>query len=845
MPRLLSLLREHRHVFIVVTLLTLVTTFPTIVYVFRTDVFWHPAGDHRDVYLNFWDAWYGKQFLTGHADPFYTDAIFYPQGESLAFQPFSLPHIILVNALDVILPISNAFSLTYLLIILLCALSAYVYLLWLFNDKWIALMGGVVFGLSPHVVGHPQHPALAFSATIPLAIYAAHRGIAENRRALLALAGILTGLTTLVMFYTYICLLISLGLLVLALAIGRWRDKSFWFNIALLVAVIALSSFWRIYPMATRSESISSTVSWHGEREVNTDAISYLVNHQHPLLARPLHAILQMPQKVDISLTSFLGYLPLLLIAIGIFDRHSRRKMLPWACLCGLFLTLRLGSVLAINGVELPGIPLPKHFLNQLLPVVFVSFAEADHFMAGALLPLAVLTCYGLVALQKRSALAAKPAFVMALIAIVAIEYHIPVRTSRIFPVGDGTISQERFAFLDWLHQEDDHVRLINLPMGRMESKIYSLYQSLSGFPHAEGAISRTPDSAFDYIRANLLLNSWHQHLPISCELADRELYLSALAQLETDGFSHVVYHLDLDGAEAVKSSFRYAEPAYENTFVWIFRLSDLRHNCSDEQSASPSFTRAYADALRKLPILDDRYGIALVFPPGPRETKQFLRDLRHFARSNRTVMTVTSDEQAKVTARRPGMTTAISSSDLEQHAALWLVNSPQTFDAEQTPVFQGWFSERFHFCQRVQEDDRAVFDLYLRADIPCSALGQSSRLDAQFDSGARLHYASYAVDGDSLHFYLAWTDTAAGNNAFSLQFFAENGQKALQYDHVIRRQLLSTHEIDLSSLPAGVYSIQLIVYDFETRASQGGFVADTSQRFERELELGKLEVKP
>ena len=61
------------------------------------------------------------------------------------------------------MPVSNAFSLAYLLIIVFCALSAYVYLHWLFSDKWIALLGAVVFGLSPHVVGHPFHPGIALS----------------------------------------------------------------------------------------------------------------------------------------------------------------------------------------------------------------------------------------------------------------------------------------------------------------------------------------------------------------------------------------------------------------------------------------------------------------------------------------------------------------------------------------------------------------------------------------------------------------------------------------------------------------------------------------------------------
>ena len=97
MKRLIAQLREHRHIFIVVTLLTLVTTFPTIMYVFRSDVFWHPAGTERDVYIKFWDIWYVKQVLAGQADASHTNLMFYPEGTSLAFHPFFTPHIIVVS----------------------------------------------------------------------------------------------------------------------------------------------------------------------------------------------------------------------------------------------------------------------------------------------------------------------------------------------------------------------------------------------------------------------------------------------------------------------------------------------------------------------------------------------------------------------------------------------------------------------------------------------------------------------------------------------------------------------------------------------------------------------------
>ena len=83
LDRLRGRLREHRHFVIVLTLLTLAVTFPTIVQVFRTDIFWHPGGEHADSFIKLWDLWYGNLFLSGQADRFYTDLMFYPDGVSL------------------------------------------------------------------------------------------------------------------------------------------------------------------------------------------------------------------------------------------------------------------------------------------------------------------------------------------------------------------------------------------------------------------------------------------------------------------------------------------------------------------------------------------------------------------------------------------------------------------------------------------------------------------------------------------------------------------------------------------------------------------------------------------
>ena len=841
LTRMVQQLGKHRQVFIVVTLLTLVMTFPIIIYVFKTDVFWHAAGSPRDIYIEFWDIWYGSLFLTGQADRFYTDLLFYPDGMSLVFHPFNIPHIILVNALNTFLPISNAFNLAYLLIIWTSALSAYIYLHWLFKDRWIALFGAVAFGFYPLIAGNSGNPKIAFMATVPLILYCFHRGVRENRRVLVLLAGLLTGLTTVIVTYQYVCVLILLGCFVCAFAVTRWRDRRFWLQILLLALAVAVSSLWRIYPMITDVESLGAALAWNNAGEVGNDAIAYFWNSPNPFFGPLFSSTFDINPGRHFKGFGYLGYLPLLLICLGLFTKGTRRKMLPWVFCCALFLVLRLGSRLTINGIMYPDILLPKYYLAQIFPAAFDSFKYPWLFMIGALLPFTVLTCFGLVALQKRLSIASRPKFVLALILIVAVEYYIPTH--------EFIIPDEQFAYLDWLKQEGDReeIRLINLPMGRANSKRNGLNQALSGFPHAEGAVSRTPERAYEYIRANYLLNSWEweNQRPVHCDMPDRDAYMAGLAQLERDGFSHIVYHQH-EGyyfwAE-IKESFHGFEPAYSDGVVSVYRLRDLLDSCSSERSASHLFTRAYADAIQLPAPLDERHGAIVVLPPTQEAGDHFMRYLRHFSEVDRAIVTITWDERAIIDIHDSNFADPNADVNPEDFAALWLVNVPPISNYQQTEAYQQWFKKRYAFCQRIHEDERSTIDLYLRTEIPCAAMGESSRIEVRYDSGARLHSASFDVYADKARFYLAWSNNSENTYGFSLQFFDEAGQKALQYDNVIYRQLLTDHEIDTTSLPKGVYTAKLIVYDFETRKSQGGTRTDTNTRFERELEIASIEI--
>ena len=174
MSRFRSMARNHLHFIVVVGFLLIVMTWPTIVYVFDTETFWLPT-DNRDVFSNIWDAWHGRSVFAGEALPYFTDMLFYPTGLSLVYNPNNLIQRTLLWMFQFVMGTSNAFNLVYLLIVVATAVSAYIYINYLFKDRWLALFGAVVFGFSQHVVGHPNHPMVNLLATIPLSLCVAAR----------------------------------------------------------------------------------------------------------------------------------------------------------------------------------------------------------------------------------------------------------------------------------------------------------------------------------------------------------------------------------------------------------------------------------------------------------------------------------------------------------------------------------------------------------------------------------------------------------------------------------------------------------------------------------------------
>ncbi len=583
MRRLRATLKAHRPFFVVVGLLTLLTTWPLAQYMAQADGFYLPTHDSADVYVKLWDIWYGGQVLTGKADRFYTDLIYYPAGASLVYHPIFMLHSIAVSALQAVMSLSDAFSLFFLLTIAAAAGSAYIYIHWLLDDKWAALFGAIVFAFSPQVMRQPQWPDIAFIAPLPLVLYCAHRGIADGNRRLILLSGLVAGLTSEIHMYFCIVVLVSLGLLILALAAARWRRRDFWLRIGVLALAVALSCGWRVLPMLESSRALDTAIGYYGEGERWNDLLSFFVNPLSPIIGPIAEALIQYPPTAWISEISYLGFVPLLLLVLGLARRFSRRRALPWLGLLLFFVLLHLGSALTINGVVYESIKLPKHYLDQLLPSIFGAFHRTNHFMPGVGLPLAVLACYGLAALKDRFASAARPRFILGLIGIVVIEYFVPIQMTTVDPITKNSMNEERLAWVEWLKQDATaEKRLIQLPFGRDNAKLYLFYQSLTGYPQTEGAISWTPDYAYETFRANPVFKAWLNQKPASCDTMDRAIYLESVAELSEDGFSHVVHHRGFYFWETVLESFRYVDAAYSDDYVSVYRLEELLASCGD-----------------------------------------------------------------------------------------------------------------------------------------------------------------------------------------------------------------------------------------------------------------------
>ena len=815
LSRWLRALRPHLLFVFVLPLALLLMTAPTAAIILDVDT---PRAPTRpsDIFMKYWDAWYWQEMLAGRADFFHTDLLFYPDSLSLVYHNFSLPHLAAFSALQALLPPVNAYLLTYLLIILANALSAYLFLLRLVNRRACACLGALVFALSPYVLSHQEHPDLALAATIPLALYCLQRALQEWRWTWLVFAAVLAGITVFIGMYVFVCLLITVCITALWLALPRWRDRQVWMRLAALLLVAGAISLPRIAPMLADRALLADVLDKRGD-EQNNDLLSFFLHSRHPLM-QELSQQLYQGRKLPYHSDGYLGYAPIALIALALLRCRQRRRLLPWLAAAGFFIVLRLGSSPLVAGISYPDIALPKATLDRLLPWLFGAFWDTSHFQIGILLPWAALVCLSADwLLDKLSARAGALALALLLLA-VAFEY-------KGFTTWHFTSNPDYLAWIDWLDAEDSgaDTRLIHLPMGRNNAKRYGYYQTFNRYPHSEGLASRTPPQAYATIDGNWLLRAWRDGQHRHCDALGAAAWAQAVDELRAIGFTHIVYHRQLILDETVFDSFADVPSVYDDSFVTIFLVDDMQRACS---------APALSDAIgRQMRLFADSPALPL---------SQSMSALTIHDEALTTLFTPHSEMRLDL---ERAQRRAHAERKLAQSLALRFVYDPARADAAALRRYRDWLQADFKDCGVVAQEMGMRLEYWLRRDFPCALAVTAAPLSVDYDNGLRLRNLLLRIEAKTLHLYLLWRDFPEATTAFSLQLFDESGAKVFGSDHIINTVDLAHHALDLSALDAGEYRAKLIVYDYGSRASAPGTIASTGQTFQRELDLGTLEV--
>ena len=830
--RIAQTLRNHWPLLLIVPLVVIATTWPTFPRIFDADEFWlHVV--FRDKWLRIWDAWHFEQVLAGQTELYYTNSIFHPSGTSLAFYSLSFPHALLLIALKTVLPVDDAYNLLFLLILCFNAFCGYALIQHLIRDKWISIFGAVVFVVATPFPSGQTVPDLIMIGTLPLTLYLVIRSIRESRWRFAALAGLCAGFTAFIGVYIFAFILFTVGIFALFQYFRLWRQPTFWRALLIFVVACGLTSVLRFYPMLLNRAQLQIAVEAYEERSRSNDLLEHFVLPNNPFTGRffgePLdprddyeHSVIRREYK-----EAYLGYVNLILIACAFMLQPRRRRLLPWIVILLFFAIFRLGSYLTLNGIHYTDFALPEGLLRAWFPFLFRSIGNPEYYQIGVVTPLAVLSCYGLAALLRSKGAKSRRLVALLCIFIVCVEFYTP-RLGQ-------TLERNKTAFVAWLQSEpDDQIKLVHLPLAQVPRPYFHYLQTLTGYPIVDGSASRLSGSARSYLYDNFLLHRWKSSRSIHCLKHNEPSFTAALEQLLDDGFTHIVVHNWFYGDQFIIQSFKNVPPAYDNGYVSIYRVEDMRLSCQNQGAELPRFIQL---ALSPSATPGSQSAILSLHPDQPIDPDLFdylgslfsdWRSLAHLylddgelvmqsaGKSYPDLDAFTEDNQV--------IHLLYNTRDADRH----LLNNLATFDD-------------FNLCQREAGDSGAIVEHYVRREFSCELVTSASGFTAQYENGARLENLLFAIDQDQLDLQFQWSSLPDEVYSVSVQVFDASGETVLGQDSVIGHVTLARHRVDVSALPPGDYGVKLIMYNFESGAVVSGTESRNGARFDRALEVGTI----
>lgn len=191
------------------------------------------------------------------------------------------------------------------------------------------------------------------------------------------------------------------------------------------------------------------------------------------------------------------------------------------------------------------------------------------------------------------------------------------------------------------------------------------------------------------------------------------------------------------------------------------------------------------------------------------------------------------------------GLSTYATLESIEANSnSIWLIYDPRQTDLKSLDMYNNWLTRNFANCQRFIETDRSIIEFNVKMPIPCDLVTDAHERDVLYDNGTRLGNVILAQSQNTLAAYFWWLESYDSIYSLSLQVFNIDGEKVRALDAVIGGDPIDDYSLDLSGLPAGDYSVELIVYDFRTGESQPGTVVGKGERFDRAFKVGQISIE-
>jgi hypothetical protein len=515
--------------------LAIFATYPAALHL-TTQIAGDPGGDTLEFVWSTW--WWSHALLDLHQNPIQISLLNFPAGSAFPLLPLMSQSFVLPLLLTRLVSPVFAYNIMFLGSYVLCGLAGYALCAEMSGDRLAGFVGGLIWAFFPsrgiHATAGHLFQLVIFSFPL-MALYWWRLVKTPTRRTAL-LTGLVTALACTVHPIYEIYYIAPVIILLVGSALWT-RRRAFWTKeylgpLALAVGVTTLLVAPLLLPTLLQMQHTNlGYLTENGEVLFSMDALAFfLPPPNNPILLwfghTPLASLARQAVTHDNETIGYLGWLPLLLAAVGARARLAQsRKWLLLAAVGGL---LAMGPVLKVAGqpvqLTVDGKPypvlLPYAFLERL---PFVQWSRTPgRLEVLVILALSILVSFGLNRLRQARGFRRIPGLWLSAVTLVIMaEYLIrfpfpttpaphpaPLDILRAAPAGEGVLqlpvpdgdANRRALYWQTIHQHP-------LVWGRVYRDVpgtQTLYELLSEVLLADGGADIVPSPSLAERRAML-----------------------------------------------------------------------------------------------------------------------------------------------------------------------------------------------------------------------------------------------------------------------------------------------------------------------------------------------------